>query len=195
MGFSQFNFDAETNSLSVYFAVCTSSNFHPPGTGLTSSFRVSNVDGLWDVPPVDGRVQYSFPTNPEAHAVFVAANSIPVDYSYLFHDEAEICDKERFAILAEEAAEKDLLDFFYNELPHPVSPGKTVQMMDRSVTVPQSLEHVWHMTEVLDCAVGFLRGGPDTGANGYNLIEAAIFIHFLNEISPKTRLPAVHGWS
>lgn len=179
-GISMFSYSNVTGILSVYLAGSSFLNIiepeEPTRAAHGAAFYVSPVDGetLQSVGE-DARVQPIGPSTAVSTA-YAAARLLPIDYEYLYQDEAELCPEEKFARLALEAEDMNLMDLKDDDTSY----------VDRAYLIK-------HLLDTLDCGTTFLRSSHLHG-NGVGFLEIITWSHFLMEAPQGNRLQNVFGW-
>lgn len=128
---------------------------------------------------MDSRRSY-FLGNPTAHVFYKAKEMIPLDHTYLWQNEDELCPKDLFEKLKNDAAGLNL-----GALMHA---GSFVSLLRSKGTMMQ-------MVDFLACGTSFIRGATKN-SHGFDTLEAVVEAHIMVEIQPRTRLNILHdGWS
>jgi hypothetical protein len=174
-GISMFSYNNVTGILSVYLAGSSFLEIIEPVESTRpahgAAFYISPVDGeTMESVGEDARVQ---PIGPSTviRGLYNVATALPIDYEYLYQDEAELCPEEKFTRLAQEAEDMDIMD----------------------LKESFSMSLINHLVETLDCGTTFLRSAHLHG-NGVGFLEIITWAHFLMEAPQGKRLQNVFNW-
>jgi len=179
VGISVWVYNEPDDTLEVYWAASSMNNMLSPDLpgSNPADFFISPADGMNMPVPPEGRIQ-PFQPHPLGFAIYHATHRIPVDYGFLYRDERKTCPPEVFQRLSEKANGLDMLAF--------AAKGDNVSLLEQ-------ITYVVHFVEVLECGLAFLRGSTQFG-NGFELMEATVWAHFLMEAPTQERMRLVNGW-
>uniref|UniRef100_A0A7S1QID6 Uncharacterized protein n=1 Tax=Alexandrium catenella TaxID=2925 RepID=A0A7S1QID6_ALECA len=157
-GYGVFYHNKAANSVDFYFGGSHMQTLVAVKDGWEANLWVGNADGASWPKAIESRPP-STVAGPEAQGAYAQLQQIPIDYSFLYKDPADVgCPDSRLQEIEADSA------------------AILRTMAKRDMTT------ITHMTDMVPCLLGFYRPDDEGLNTGYGIMEAIGFLHFVMEI-------------